>query len=257
MPKILFIDIETSPILANVWGLWKQNISLDMIEDDWYIMSFSAKWLGERDVLYMDTRMSPENDGIIVRKIWSLFDEADFVIAHNGDKFDVKKINTRFILNGLQPPSPYKTVDTLKLARGSFAFTSNKLAFLTDKLCTEKKMDHGKYPGYKLWKECMAGNMEAWNEMEAYNKQDVVSLEELYLALRPWAKNHPVFSMFTPQVEEVVCPRCGSTSLQKRGKYITNAGVYQRYQCQDCGGWSKNRYTETDKQQKLNLPSSC
>ena len=44
MAKILIIDIETSPIMGKVWSLWKQNVSLDQIEEDWYIMSYAAKW---------------------------------------------------------------------------------------------------------------------------------------------------------------------------------------------------------------------
>lgn len=109
-----------------------------------------------------------------------MLDEAEIVITQNGKKFDQKKLNARFILNGFQPPSSYKHIDTLCIARKHFGFTSNKLSQLTDKLCKKyKKLSHNNFPGFELWQECIKGNIEAWNEMEKYNRQDVLSLEEL------------------------------------------------------------------------------
>ena len=258
MARILTLDIETSPIMAKVWDLWKQNVSLNQIEDDWYIMSYSAKWLGETDVMYEDCRDSIGEDVELLASLHRLLDEADIVIAHNGDRFDIPKINARFIMNGFLPPSPYKTIDTVKVAKRTFKFTSNKLAYLTDKLTEDKKLDHAKFAGMSLWNECMKGNVEAWEEMKAYNEMDVISLEELYLKLRPWMPNHP--SVTTYEEREVLteddplyCPKCGSHHVQKRGKYHTNKGVYQRYRCNGCGGWSSSTYSENTTEQRKNL----
>lgn len=250
-PKVLLIDIESAPILANVWGLFKQNVSLDMIQEDWYIMSFAAKWVGEdnKKIIYEDCSEDIGNDHYMLQCLHKLLDEADFIIAHNGDAFDRKKINARLILNGFEPPSPYRVIDTLKMARKDFKFTSNKLMHLTDILCEDKKLDHGKFAGFKLWKECMLGNKEAWREMKEYNIMDIISLEELYYKLRPWYSSHPVFSLYGTDVDtDPVCPKCGSNHQQKRGKLVTNAGVYQRYHCQSCGGWSRSRYSTTTKE---------
>jgi uncharacterized protein YprB with RNaseH-like and TPR domain len=108
------------------------------------------------------------------------------VVAQNGVRFDVKKINARFVLLGMPPPSPFRVVDTMLEARRHFGFTSNKLEWMTDKLCTtHKKKRHAKFPGFELWRECLAGNHEAWDEMREYNIDDVLSLEELYLVMRP------------------------------------------------------------------------
>jgi hypothetical protein len=240
--KTLIIDIETSPVLAKVWGLWKQNIGLEQIEEDWFIMSFAAKWLDAPEVMYQDCRDYIDDyenpDFKLLENLHALLDEADFVVAHNGDKFDIKKINARFILNDFEPPSTYRTIDTLKIAKKHFAFTSNKLAFLTGKLCEDQKLDHGKFAGFKLWKECLMGNEEAWQEMEDYNIMDVVSLEELYLKLRPWFSSHPNVNTDEEAAEGCSCSKCGGTELQKRGFYYTNKGKYQRYKCTSCGGWS-------------------
>jgi hypothetical protein len=257
MSKVLIIDIETAPILASVWKLWDNNVGLNMIKEDWYIMSFASKWMGSDAVLYEDCRENIEDDKLLLTKLHMLLSEADFVVAHNGDKFDIKKINARLILNGFPPPSPYKTIDTLKIAKKHFAFTSNKLEYLTGKLCKDKKLSHGKFPGFDLWSECLKGNIEAWDEMKKYNIMDVVSLEELYIKLRGWHSGHPL--VFTPEEPDShICPKCGGNRVHKRGNYVSKAGIkYQRYQCQSCFGWSKSRFA--DKQEKVykeRLPTS-
>lgn len=244
-PNILILDIETAPVLGSVWSLWKQNVGLNQIAADWFIMSWCAKWLGEREVHYFDQRNCKggyEKDAFILGKIWEMLDQADIVVAHNGRSFDVKKLNARFILNGMRPPSPFKVVDTLEIAKARFKFTSNKLEYLTDKLCTEKKkLKHAKFPGFELWKECLAGNPEAWDEMRDYNIEDVLSLEELYMILRPWDERHPNVNVFD-DLDNMRCRVCGSDELYPRGWYHTNSGQYKRFQCA-CGAWNRSRYT--------------
>lgn len=250
--KTLIIDIETSPVMAKVWSLWKQNVSLDQIEDDWYIMSYSCKWLGDEDVFYNDCRENIGDDSGLLAEIHEFLDEADFVVAHNGDKFDIPKINARLILNGFPPPSPYKSIDTVKIAKKHFGFTSNKLKYLTEKLCADQKLDHAQFAGFKLWNECMAGNEDAWDEMQDYNVMDVISLEELYVSLRPWYSSHP--NVHTANADgSLVCPKCGGVHIQKRGYYHTNKGKYQRYQCTDCGGWSSSTISENTTDERKSL----
>lgn len=245
-PKILIVDIETAPVLGYVWGLWQQNLGLEQIVEDWFILSFAAKWLGQNKIFYHDQSKSPdlEDDLSILEKLWKLLDEADIVVAHNGKKFDVKKINTRFVLKGLGVPSPYKVVDTLIIAKQNFAFTSNKLAFLTEKLCQTQKLNHGQFPGFTLWKELMKGNRKAWKECKEYNIVDVLSLEELYLKLRPWDKFHPNLGVYDPKPGHQ-CSKCQSHNLSPRGFTYTQVGKYQRYRCDDCGGWSRDRKTHS------------
>jgi DNA polymerase elongation subunit (family B) len=234
-PKILLYDIETAPMLGYVWGLWDNNIALNQLEKDWHIISWSAKWMGEDKVMYEDQRNAKvfEDETIIVKKLWKLLNQADVVITHNGKKFDQKKLNARFLALGLQPPGKRKHIDTLQIAKREFAFTSNKLEYLTDKFCVKnKKSTHAKFPGFKLWTECMKGNVEAWKEMEAYNRMDVVSLEELYLKLMPW-DNTLDFNIFHDR-EEAFCS-CGSTEFNKNGFSYTSTGKYQRFACRKCG----------------------
>jgi hypothetical protein len=250
--KILLIDIETAPMTSYTWGTWKQNIGIDMIANDWYILSYCAKWLDKSTIYYKDSRLARtqadrENDKPILTEICQLLDEADVVIAHNAKKFDIKKINARLLINDIQPPSPYQIIDTLDVARSKFAITSNKLAYLCEVLKVEnKKLTHAKFPGFKLWKECMSGNEEAWQEMEDYNKVDVLALEEVYLKLRPWMSNHPTVSITNAADDKHHCSHCNSTNLESKGYRYTKAGKYKRYVCKDCGSYSRERFTCLD-----------
>lgn len=250
-PKILIYDIETAPMVGYFWGLWDQNIGLGQILSDWHVLSWSAKWLGDSEdqVMYMDQRNAKkiEDDKRILKGIWKLLDEADIVITQNGKRFDQKKLNARFIEHGMQPPSSYRHIDTLQIAKRTFAFTSNKLAYMTDKFCTKyKKLKHAKFSGFSLWKECLAGNLEAWEEMELYNRYDVLSLEELYLKLAPW-DNSINFEVYTG----VTTCKCGHDEKKKSGYHYTNAGKFQKHRCTFCGfetrGYKNLLDTETKK----------
>lgn len=253
-PVITLLDIETASIQAHVWGLFDQTVGLNMIKEDWRLLSFASKTLHKDDILYLEARHANQERKVL-KAIWHTLNRSDIIVAHNGKKFDIKKINARLIANGFGPYSPVKIVDTLLEVRKVAAFTSNKLEYLTDLLCTEKKLKHSKFPGFELWRQCLAGNPEAWAEMKAYNIQDIVSMEELYLKLRPWMAEHPNIGNFTPPDDDQspVCPKCGGKHLHKRGIQRTQVAQYQRYQCLDCGGWSRGREMMQSKEQRKHI----
>lgn len=241
--RILILDIETAPNIAYVWGAWKQNIGQKQWLEKGHVMSFAAKWLGDDEIMYIENRKS--NDKHIITVLYDLLDQADIVVAHNGQRFDLPVILGRGVVHGLTPPSPYFIVDTFQTARKELRIVSNSLANLCEELGLTKKEDHKKFPGFELWLECLRGNDEAWDEMRDYNIADVVSLEELYLRLRPYMKNHP---NVVRSNEEVRCAKCGSSNIQYRGYYYTRAGLcYRRFVCLDCGGWGRVRFSERDR----------
>jgi len=252
-PKILLFDIETLPMEAYVWGLWDQTIGLNMIKHDWSVLSWSAKWYGEDEIFYEDVRKQKNlrDDSKVLVNMHKLLDEADIVVGHNSDQFDVKKLNARFILNGMQPPSGYKRLDTKKLAKRHFGFTSNKLAYLTDKLCKKyKKLSHGKFPGFSLWEQCLERNMEAFDEMEEYNRYDVLSLEELFSIMLPWESSQ-LFQVYGNEIE-TRCT-CGSTEFKKSGFHYTGTGKYQKHKCKQCGSEYRDRENLLSKEDKKKL----
>lgn len=254
-PKVLVFDIETAPILGYVWSIWEQNVSLNQIHSDWYVLAWSAKWLGDpaSKIMYRDQRSAKkiEDDSQLLEGIWKLLDEADIVITQNGKSFDAKKLNARFVMNGMKPPSSYKHIDTKIIASRHFGFTSNKLEYLTDKLCTKyKKSKHKKFSGFELWRECLAGNKEAWKEMERYNKYDVLSLEELYTKLMPWDQTVN-FAIYHDEASKVCA--CGSREFHKNGYTYTSVGKYQRFSCSSCGAESRSASNEFSKLKRESL----
>ncbi|AMR57362.1 putative exonuclease [Pseudomonas phage vB_PsyM_KIL3b] len=248
-PKILFIDIETKPILAQVWRLWDQNVGLNQIEQDWSILSFCAKWKGCEDVVYMDLKDQDdfEDDSTLLDSLWRLLNEADFVVGQNSKRFDVKKINARFILNGMPKPSTFRQIDTMEIAKRQFGFTSNKLAYMTDKLCTVyKKLDHQKFSGHSLWAECLKGNPEAWAEMKEYNIYDVLSLEELYDILSSWDDKLPNFDVYVDGVLDM-------SEWQVDGFHYSNLGKYKRYRNTRTGEQRRSRVNTLSKEKRESL----
>ena len=253
--KILILDIENAPMLSYHWGVWKQNIGQPMrLEGDRsYMMSIAMKWLGDDKIHYFETRT--EDDSALVAKTLEFLDEADIVVAHNGKAFDVKKINAYAIMNGLQPPSPYRVVDTLIEARKHFMFERNTLAYVAQALSCSPKLDHAKFQGFELWKECIAGNEEAWAEMKKYNIQDIVTLEEVYLKMRPYIKGHPNVATVSNSTKRK-CTSCGSAAIVKHGYSTTNVSKFQRYKCTDCGSYSRGRKNLLDKDVREKLLTS-
>ena len=254
-PRVLLFDIETAPVKAFVWKLFDENIGLNQVQMDWHILSVSAKWLGDAPskTLYKDqSRVKDiENDRKLLKWIWKLLDKADIVITQNGRRFDQKKLFARFVLNGMQPPSTFKHIDTFQLAKKHFAFTSNRLEYLSEKLAPNyKKLVTRKFAGFDLWRECLARNPEAWKEMERYNRQDVLALEEVYLKLVPW-DDQINFSVYYDD-EGHVC-KCGSREFKKQGWHYTSAGKYQRYRCKKCGAETRDKKNVFSLEKKASL----
>lgn len=242
-PRILIYDIENTPTVVTTWGLWEQN-AIETLEE-WYLMSYAYKWLGEEVthvVALPDFKgyaKDKKNDKALCESLHKLFEEADIVIAHNGDEHDQKKSNARFIFNGMNPPSPYKSIDTKKIAKRYFKFNSNSLNNLGTLLKLGNKVDNG---GIKLWRSCMDGDLKAWKLMKKYNKQDVVLLEKVYLKLLPWMTQHPNIALLNG--EKSGCPNCGSINIVKRGLGFSRSSKFQRWFCNGCKSWHQSPVKE-------------
>jgi predicted PolB exonuclease-like 3'-5' exonuclease len=242
--RILLFDIETIPNLAYVWGKYEQ----DVVEftREWYILCFAYKWLEEKKVTthaiwdFRTYKKDKENDKELCRKLWELFDQADIIIAHNGNTFDIKKANARFLVHNLPAPSPYKSIDTKLVAKRYFNFNGNSLNDLGQTLKLGKKIQTG---GFELWKGCMFGDKNAWKKMIKYNKHDVLLLEKVYLKMKSWMDNHPNIGLLNG--DKRACPNCGSNNVKKRGFNYSRITSYQRYYCKTCGAWSRGEIIKT------------
>ena len=239
--KVLIFDVETAPLKTYVWGLWDQNVQTNHIISDWFMLTWSAKWLFSSDVM-SDGLTSAEalvqDDRRVTASIWKLLDEADIIIAHNAIKFDVKKLNTRFLLNELNPPMPYQVIDTLLHLRNKFSLSSNKLDYACQMLGLEGKMDTG---GFELWDGCIKGDKNSLAKMEEYNRKDVVILEDLYLRIRSWIRPHPNMGLFIED-DVAVCPSCASKKITFGGTpYRTSASAFESFRCDDCGSVGRSK----------------
>lgn len=244
--KILFLDIENSPNISYTWGKYEQDVIA--FKQEWHMLSFAYKWLDDKNVKafslpdFKTYKKDKTNDAELLKELWKLFNETDIMVGHNLDRFDVRKTNARFLANGLPPPAPFKTIDTLKIAKRVFFLNSNKLGDISKLLKIGKKEETG---GFNLWLDCMAGNPKAWKKMVKYNKQDIVLLEKVYLKLLSWAENTPNINVYQGTTNS--CPKCGHNELQKRGYGYTKTQKYQKYQCNGCHGWSSGEKIQINK----------
>lgn len=251
--RVLVFDIETTPGTAYFWSRWDKFIPQQrVIERPGNVLTWSAKWLGGEGVMN-DASINygdPMDDFGVVESLWQLLDKCDIAVAHNGDKFDIKKMNTRFAAHGMGLPSPYRSVDTLKIAKRKFSMDSNSLDAIGDYFGLGRKVEHS---GFDLWVRCMDGDQGAFDEMLEYNDQDVLLLEQVYLLMRPYDHLHPNVSL-AGKNEEVQCSKCGSADLEAPNKfYRTQVNEYQLLRCNACGGWNRMRSGSKSAEERKNV----
>lgn len=233
-PKIIIWDIETSHNITATFNMFDVNIPTSSILQEWFIISIAWKELGKPKVhaVYID---KPSEDKELIKKFYKVLLSADALVAHNGDRFDVKKFNARAIFHGLPPIPTVPSDDTLKMAKKCFKFNSNKLDYIGEILGVGRKIKTE--PG--LWIKVLKGNKRAIRDMVRYNKQDVLLLEAVYLKLKVWTPSKINMNLF--QETKLACANCGSSRMQKRGQMVTKSNTWHRLCCKDCGTWDKVR----------------
>lgn len=244
-PVKIFWDIETSPILGYAWGMFETNI----IKVKEYTKIISVSWMKEGEK-HAHVKALPDfpgykpgvvDDKHLIRLIWDIMDEADILIAQNGDKFDVKTAQARMLAHGITPPSPPIQIDTLKIARRYFNLPAYNLDEMLRYVGLPGKVSTG---GKELWFNCMEGDPKAWAKMKEYNKNDVEIMPPLYNKMRGWHKTHPSVTNFTRK--QLACPVCNAGKLTKRGTCPLVGGYKIRYQCSECGRWSVGELIKND-----------
>jgi hypothetical protein len=232
-PKICIIDIETSPNVVHTWGLFKQNIAPNQVQDYTRVISFAAKWLGDKSVEFY----SEFHDGHreMIAEAHRILSEADVVVHYNGSEFDIPHLKREFLMYKMPPPAPFSEVDLIKVVKRHFRFMSNRLQHVCEQTGIGSKVKHG---GQELWTGCLNGDARSWVKMREYNKHDTVLTEQLYKTLLPWIDNHPHVGLLTRSTEDS-CNRCNSTKLEYRGFAYTKNGSYQRFRCTKCNGWGR------------------
>ncbi len=239
LSQTLLMDIECSPHLGWYYDA-KKEYNILRPEQYSFIYSFSYQWEGEKRVhvialpdfpLY---KKDPLSDFALMGKIHELFSKADIIIGHNGENFDIKIINARLIKHGFSPPPPYKTSDTLKLAKKIQNSGSNRLGDLA------RYYDLG-FKGENIGTDAVLriakgeGTRQDWARNREYNAQDTYILGLLWPRLRPWDRT-PNINIATRN--EGACSKCGSKDLEHRGFSYTRTSESPRLRCKECGAWN-------------------
>src|SRR5699024_2407629 len=201
-PKVLVFDIESAPMQAYIWQLKTRYVNKSNIIKDWYAICWSAKWLFSEEVIndcVTVEESKQRDDERIVRSMWDAMDKADWIIAHNGDRFDIKMMNSRFAKYDLDLPSPYMSIDTYKEAKKSFRLPSYSLDYIAKHFGVQQKDK----TEFAMWKEENLEDADNLARMSSYCDNDVKVLEDVYFNMRSYIKSHPNFGLF--KVSEKAC----------------------------------------------------
>lgn len=236
-PRTLLFDIETSLQPVAVFSLQNQDwINPENILAERHLVSVSWKWLGEPKIhsvsLLDDPKRfanDPHDDKYVCEVFHAVMSEADCLVGHNSDSFDIKYLKTRMLIHGMKPLPPITSLDTYKVLKQQFMLNSNKLDYAGHVLGLGRKKSTPK----GLWLDVLAGSRKAIKIMVDYNKRDVTLLEDVFKKLIPYIPNHVNRELFNL----TGCPKCGSNKIQSRGVHRAISQVYQRFQCQACSSW--------------------
>jgi DNA polymerase elongation subunit (family B)/Zn ribbon nucleic-acid-binding protein len=247
-PKVLVFDIETSPIQAWTWRIGRNlSIGHSQVTQQSFILGWCAKWLGDSN------EAKTQDQARIIKSLYSLVNEADITITHNGDNFDRKKLNTAVTDLGLLPLTPSRSIDTYKVCKAKFNMESLKLDYLGERWFDEKKLS----TSFELWTQCMNGDQIALDYMKEYCKMDVRILEKVYYKVMPYIKNPPSLAVLHDD-EISICPTCGGTEFNPIDKlYITSQNAFEMVRCADCGAVSRTRKSVITKEKRKNTLVPC
>ena len=229
--KRLFFDIETSYNQGWFWRpSFKTSISYDQVLKESAIICICYKWQGSDKVYHLT--WDKGCDKAMMDKFYSIIEQADEVVTHNGDNFDIKWIRTRFLLQGYKSMPELKSIDTLKISRQKFKFDSNRLDAIGKILGFGGKKDTG---GIQLWHDIIQKNSKkAMMDMVAYCKRDVELLEKVFLKLEGFAKPKTNLAVFSGG-DKADCPYCAGTHLYLKDRTVGVSGnIKCRMQCKEC-----------------------
>lgn len=219
--KVLIYDIETSYNIVSSWRVgYKLNIMPENIIKERAIICISYKWADEKEVYNLSWDKN-QDDKFMLEQFIEVMNEADMLVAHNGDRFDLKWIKTRALIHGLPMLVDYPQFDTLKVAKKKLLLNSNKLDYISKVLGHEGK----KKTDYSLWdKIILHKDAEALQYMIDYCDQDVLQLEHVYNVFRG-LESPKLHAGVLQGKNKQTSPISGSIDIEHIKKVTTNRGT--------------------------------
>ena len=236
----LYFDIETSPNIGLFWQAgYKQKIDYSNIIKERAIICICYKWEDDKEVYEVHWDKKQDDKKLLIEFI-KIANQADELVGHNGDNFDLKWIRTRCLFHGIEMFPNYTTIDTLKISRSKFRFNSNRLNYIAQYLGIGQKIK----TEFNLWKDIVLNkDAQAMDKMVKYCKKDVILLEKVHKHLNKHVYNKTHYGVIFGS-DRGSCPECGSDNLIIHKRKITATGLRKiQYQCKTCGKFNE----KTDK----------
>ena len=232
--KFLLIDTEWSYALAYFFPSKRdQFIPARNIKHHQFCPCAAYKWLGLGNTTIVSVLDDKErfkrnfrDDYHVAKTMHEVMTEADVIIGHNGDFFDIRNLNVIFRRHELGPIPEKKTIDTLKAARKYFNFAGNSLADLLREFGLPTKEDKPD------WTALTEGCPKAIKKAGKYCGVDVDRLEPVFLEIRPFMRKQHILKK-PGQIKE--CDACQSKRVNCRGDTFFNGKIYKRVICMECG----------------------
>lgn len=235
-PKILIFDEETSHNLGFFFGVREVDIHPENILIHWYIFCISYRWYGQKKINNISITDFPlfkkekHSDIELLKAFSKILNEADYLVGHNIDRFDVRKFNARLVMNGLPPTKHTKTLDTLKMARRYFGFNHNSLGAVAVALGYKGKIQNEK----GLWLKCFHGCTKSFKKMIRYCNNDIDINTFVFEKLMPFVKSAMISKKSVAQCQNEICR---SYDVQWRG----SRNGFKIFQCKFCKKWGQIR----------------
>lgn len=227
MIKRLFFDIETSLNIVGVFRIGpKVPITIDNLIKEQAIICICYKWEGSSKVYSLNWDKN-QCDKKMLKDFLKVANQADELVAHNGNNFDMKIIRGRCFYHEIPMFPKYVTVDTYLESRNGMKLVSHKLAYMSKLIGSQGKID----TNFKMWIDITLKNCrKTLSRMVTYCKRDVLELEAVYKRLAPYIKPKSSLADYKCQ-----CPECNSTQIRIRKYYNTVTGASVQLSCGDCG----------------------
>ena len=236
-PLIFAYDVECAPALAWTYDLFPKFIGIDQVVEHPRVISFAGQFEqdGVKKPLVFRSEYHHSRDEMLA-KLWEMQDQADYVMGWNSQGFDDPYVMGEFSLEGLGRPAPFTPIDLMRVEKRNFRLLSRKLDYAAIRYLNDRKDGVNALHMWLDIKAAEEGGDEArlrrlWNKFAKYNKKDVTLLWDIRDSFLPWIDSLNFNNFQDDGESRLVCAKCNSPELTKRGLYRTSRSVFQVYRC--------------------------